>query len=468
MADQFPGPKTRAVLERGIPLFLNGLKFESEMEKAGRRGFRTVRQIVVDKARGDFVWDMDGRRYIDFQNGWATNPLGNTHPEIIEAVHRAQMRYGFHYDHPLRYELAEMLADIMPDRALPRFSYEVSGTEAAEAAVHLALTHTRRRYIITFSSSFHGVSLATKVLGGYAGEKSTYLEGWAGGAIKAPYPYSDQIPAGMDESQYVEYCLWYIDNHIPDCIAARDNIAGVLVEPGLAEGGNWIPSTGFLQGIREICDRNDWLMIADEVLTGLGRTAKMWAVEHYQVVPDILVVGKNLSGGIEPCAGIAARDEILGDNDAFSSGSTFAGTPAGCAAGIRTLEIYERDKVIDHAAHLSRVAQDIMGRWEDYEIVRQVRSNGLLMGVNFRKPDTAESDEEDWWTARAVRGKMLENGVWAISDQEDTIRMYPALNMDEKVLRNGLEIMEDAIRHVSQYGHTEGNMPPFPTGVSGF
>ncbi len=468
MADDFPGPKTKAVLERGIPLFRNGLKFESELEKAGRRGFRPVRQIVIDKAKGDFVWDMDGRRYIDFQNGWATNPLGNTHPEVVEAVHRAHKRYGFHYDHPLRYDLAERLADIMPSKALPRFNYEVSGTEAAEAAVHLALTHTQRRYIITFGSSFHGVSLGTKILGGYSPDAGTYLEGWGGGVIKAPYPYSVDVPAGMDEVQYVEYCLWYLENHIPNVVAARDNIAAILIEPGLAEGGNWIPPSNFLQGVRSICDANDWLMIADEVLTGLGRTGKMWAVEHYNVVPDILVVGKNLSGGIEPCAGIAARDDILGDNDAFSSGSTFAGTPAGCAAGLKTLEIYERDRVVEHAAYLSQIAADKMSTWERYGIVSQVRSNGLLMGVGFQRPDTGQSDEKDWWTARAVRGKMLEQGVWAICDKEETIRMYPALNMDEAVLREGLDIMENSIAHVDRHGHTEGNGPAFPTGVAGF
>lgn len=468
MTDTFPGPKTKAVLERGIPLFQNGLKFEEQLKKAGRRGYRSVRQIVVDKASGDFVWDMDGKRYIDFQNGWATNPLGNAHPEILEAVHDAQKRYGFHYDHPLRYDLAEMLADIMPAKALPRFNYEVSGTEAAEAAVYLALTHTQRRYIISFSSAFHGMSFGAKMLSGYSGGNSTYLEGWMGGVIRAPYPYSDQIPAGMDEAQYVEYCLWFLDNHIPNSVADRDNIAGILVEPGLAEGGNWIPPTSFLQGIREICTRNDWLMIADEVLTGLGRTGKLWAVEHYDVVPDILVVGKNLSGGIEPCAGIAARDDILGDNEKFASGSTFAGTPAGCAAGIKTLQIFERDSVVEHAAHLSRVAENIMSDWEQYGIVRQVRANGLLIGVSFQKPDATDSDEEHWWSARAVRGRMLENGVWAISDKEDTIRMYPALNMNENVLREGLSIMEEAIQHVDKHGHSEGNAPAFPTGVAGF
>ncbi len=469
MADEnFPGPKTRAELERGIPVFRNGARFDAEMERAGRRGFRPVRQIVLDKAEGDYVWDMDGKRYIDFQNGWATNPLGNCHPEILEVVEAANRRLGFHYDHPLRYDLAEKLAEIMPNRALPRTNYEVSGTEAAEAAVHLALTHTKRRYIITFSSSFHGMGLATKVLSGLGGEYGTYLEGWGGGAIKAPYPHSERIPAGMSEEQYTEYCLWYLDNHIPSCIAARDNIAGIMVEPGLAEGGNWIPSTRFLTGIREICDKNDWLMIVDEVLTGVGRTGKMWGIEHYGVTPDILVYGKNLSGGIAPLCGISARDDILGDNTDFASGSTFAGMPAGCAAAIKTLEIFERDKIVEHAHRLGGIAAEIMREWETYSIVRQARGNGLLLGVSFGKPDSADAVEKDWWTARAVRGKMLENGVWAISDREDTIRMYPALNMEESVLRQGLAVMEDAIKHVEEHGHTEGDTAAYPSGVSGF
>jgi 4-aminobutyrate aminotransferase-like enzyme len=465
MPGKFPGPKTLEVLARGIPLFRNGLKFDEELEKAGRRGFRSANQIVVDRAFGDFIWDMDGRRYIDFQNGWATNPLGNAHPEIIEAVDAAHRRYGFHYDHPLRYELAERLVEIMPGKALPRFNYEVSGTEAVEAAVHLALTHTKRRYIITFSSAFHGASLGTKMMCGYASQQNKYLEAWTGGVIKAPYPYSDRRPAGMNEQQYVEYCLWYLDNHIPECVTSRDNIAAVLIEPGLAEGGNWIPPESFLKRIRRICDDNGWLMIADEVLTGLGRTGKMWAVEHYDVIPDILVVGKNLSGGIAPCAGISARDEILGDNDDFLSGSTFAGTPAGCAAGLKTLEIYEREGIVESAARLGALAARAMRDWERLDIVREVRGNGLLLGVGFQSPN---DDEPDWWYARSVRSRMLEHGAWAISDRETTIRMYPALNMNEKVLLEGLEIMGEAIRYVNEHGQQEGNSPAWPTGAAGF
>ncbi len=468
MTIEIPGPKARAILERGIPLFHNGLRYSQEIEEASRRGFRAAGQVMVGRAKGDYIWDVDDNKFIDFQNGWATNPIGNAHPEIIEAVHQAHLKYGFHYDHPLRYELAEKLAQIMPNKALPRFSYEISGTEAAEAAIYMAMCYKRRRHIITFGSSYHGNSIATKVASGSNPHFKKYLEGWVGGTICAPYPYSDHIPADMNQQQYTEYCLWYLDNHIPNCIASRDNIAAIIVEPGLAEGGNWIPDKSFLQGIRAICDKNDWLMIADEVLTGLGRTGKMWAVEHYDVVPDILVVGKNLSGGIEACAGVAARDEILGNNPDYSASSTFAGTPAGCAAGLKMLEIYERDDVLAHATKLSQIAKEIMTPWQSkYEIVRQVRMSGLLLGVSFQCPES-KKDDENWWYSRAVRSEMLKNGVWAICNREENIRMYPALNMAEKTFREGFEIMEKSIALIEREGQSVGNSPAWPTGDAGF
>lgn len=142
-----------------------------------------------------------------------------------------------------------------------------------------------------------------------------------------------------------------------------------------------------------------------------------------------------------------------------------AGSPAGCAAGIKTLEIYERDNIVDNAARLGQLAADVMQSWEAFDIVRQVRGNGLLLGVGFHSPNV---DEKSWWYARAVRSRMLEKGVWAISDHEDTIRMYPALNMDDEVLFEGLRIMGEAIKYVNERGQQQGDSPAWPTGDSGF
>ena len=461
-----PGPRSRALLARGLPHLRDGKRYEAASQRSAAKGHVAPAQVIVDRAEGDYVWDLDGNRYIDFQNGWATNPLGNCHPEIIEAVHQAQRRYGYHWEHPLRIPLAEKLAALMPGQALPRFSFEVSGTEAAEAAVHLALCHMQRRYVISFTSAFHGESLGTKMISGYDSANNLYMEGWAGGVIKAPYPYSEGVPANMTEEQYVDYCLWYLDTHIPEYLVPPENIAAILIEPGLAEGGNWIPSLTFMQGIRRLCDKHGWLMIADEVLTGLGRTGKMWSVEHYGLVPDILVAGKNLSGGIEPCAGVAAKDDILGDNPRASGGSTFAGTPAGCAAALKTLEIYERDNIVASAAHLGEVAAKRMADWPArYPIVGQVRTLGLLMGVSFNAQEGQEDDEH---VARTVRDEMLKRGVWAICELERQVRMYPALNMDETVLRRGLDLMEESIDQVQRHGTTVGDYPPMPSGVVGF
>jgi 4-aminobutyrate aminotransferase-like enzyme len=461
-----PGGKSGKLLARGMPHLRNGIWYGNASAKSAARGFKPPAQMIVGRASGDFVWDLDDNRFIDFQNGWATNPLGNCHPEIIEAVHQAHLQYGFQWEHPLRIELAEQLAQIMPGQALPRFSFEVSGTEAAESAIHLALCYTRRRYIISFTSCFHGEGLGTKMVSAYNSDNNLYMEAWAGGVLKAPYPYSEDIPAGMDQDQYVEYCLWYLEKHLPEYVVPAENVAAILVEPGLAEGGNWIPKPAFLQGIRRICDKYDWLMIADEVLTGLGRTGKMWSVEHYGVIPDILVAGKNLSGGVEACAGVAARDDILGDNPRATAGSTFSGTPGGCAAALKTLEIYERDNILAHAEKLSAAAAARMDGWsERYGIVGEVRALGLLIGVSFRAP---EGVEEAFHVARSVRDEMLRRGVWAICDNEAAVRLYPALNMDEAVMLDGLDRMEEAIAAVQRNGVTVGDYPPMPSGNVGF
>jgi 4-aminobutyrate aminotransferase-like enzyme len=463
---ELPGKESRRLLGQGLPHLRDGILYSEGSVKSADKGFAAPAQMIVGRAEGDFVWDVDGNKFIDFQNGWATNPLGNCHPEIIEAVHQAHKQYGFQWEHALRIPLAEKLAQIMPGNALPRFSFEVSGTEAAESAIHMALCHTQRRYIISFTSCFHGEGLGTKMVGAYDSHKNLYMEAWAGGVLKAPYPYSEEIPAGMSQEQYDEYCLWYLRKHIPEYIVPPENIAAIIIEPGLAEGGNWIPSVDFVQGVRKICDEFDWLMIADEVLTGLGRTGKMWSVEHYDVVPDILVAGKNLSGGVEPCAGVAARDEILGNNPRASGGSTFAGTPAGCAAALKTLEIYERDNIIDNAAALAQVAQQRMQDWADkYEIVAEVRCLGLLMGVSFRATDESI---ESYYVGRSVRDEMLRRGVWAICEHEAQVRMYPALNMDEAILLEGLDRMEESIDAIERGGITVGDYPAMPSGNVGF
>ena len=188
MTLELPGSRSRALLDRGLPHLRGGLTYRSASQEAAANGHAPPAQFIVGRAEGDYVWDLDGNRFIDFQNGWASNPLGNCHPEVIEAVHEALKRYGFQWEHPLRIPLAEKLAALMPEQALPRFSFEVSGTEAAEAAIHLALCHKQRRYIISFSSCFHGEALGTKMVSAYGSDNNLYMEAWAGVQSRRPSP----------------------------------------------------------------------------------------------------------------------------------------------------------------------------------------------------------------------------------------------------------------------------------------
>jgi acetylornithine/succinyldiaminopimelate/putrescine aminotransferase len=177
-----------------------------------------------------------------------------------------------------------------------------------------------------------------------------------------------------------------------------------------------------------------------------------------------MVVGKHLSGGIEPFAGFSARDDILGDNPRATGGSTFAGTPAGCAAALKTLEIIRRDQVLDHAQGLAELAAKAMADWETrFEIVSQVRGLGLLMAVSFQQPG-----QNGIHIARSVRDEMLRRGVWALCDFQPQVRMYPALNMSAEVFKSGLAVMEAAIAAVARDGPKVGDYPPLPSGNVGF
>ena len=247
MSYQPPGDKSRQLLQRGLPHLRNG----AILPPPGAPPTRVMMPRPDDRRPG---------REAITSGTWTTTgisisgrlgppiPLGNCHPEIIEAVHEAHRRYGFQWEHPLRIPLTERLAGLMPGRALPRFSFEVSGTEAVESAIHLALCHTRRRYIISFTSCFHGEGLGTKMVSAYNSNNNLYMEAWAGGVLKAPFPYSENI-RGYEPRPVLRVLPRYPGNPPARVVVPAENIAAILIEPGLAEGGNWIPSRDFFSRV---------------------------------------------------------------------------------------------------------------------------------------------------------------------------------------------------------------------------
>jgi len=432
-------------MKKGFKLFPGGKK-----EEAARAGLPPPARFVVAKAEGSWLTDVDGNKFIDFSAGWASNNVGNVHPSVLEAVIEAMRQYGFCYNSAIRYELAEKLAEISPNKKLTRVSYEISGTEAAEAAVSYAITYKQRPLIICFHSQYHGDSIAARMFDTIGGDRKKGFEAWHGGVLYAPYPYSFRTPLGVTPEEYADYCLWYIESLILGQeeiagIVSPDRVAAILFEPVVAEGGNWIPPDNFIHGLKKLADKYDWLLICDEVLTGFGRTGKMWAIEHWGIDVDLMSIAKGMTGGLMPIAAVMGSEEVMAETHAYS-GSTFAGHPAACAAALKTIEIMQEQRLPERAARLGEGASKRMKEWVDeYEIVGDARGLGFLLAISTINKKTKKLDVD---VAKTVFHEAVRNGVHPIWDEEPHVRFYPALTIEEELLDKGLTIVEEAIKKV--------------------
>jgi len=406
----------------------------------------TYMTFVTSRAKLSKVYDVDGNEYIDFSSGWASNNVGNVHPEVLEAVIDALKKYGFIYNHPLAFELAEKLVEITPEN-LTRVTLEVSGTEAAEAAVSYALTAKEKPLIISFMGSYHGDSIGARIIGAHEASRKKYFEAMQGGVLFVPYPRTYKIPSWMTPDEYTDFILWYIDELLLEYISDPDRIAGVLFEPMMAEGGNYIPPRRFFVKLRELADKYNWFLICDEVLTGFGRTGKFWGIEHYGTKVDAIVTAKGLTGGLVPIGAVVMSDGMAGEKRAYS-GSTFAGCPAGCAAALKTIEIIYRDNLLDYVSRMGEEALKVMKTWpEKYDIIVDSRGIGFLLATSV---ETGKGDELDVEIARRIFIEAKREGVWPIWDDEPHIRIYPPLNIEEELLFKGLEGIERAIKRVEE------------------
>lgn len=401
--------------------------------------------FVMDHGRGTEVWDVDGNRFLDFAAGIAVVSTGHSHPKVVKAIQDQAEKFihiSSDFYHTKWIELGEKLSEIAPFEE-PAVSFMTnSGTESVEAAIKLARYHTGRSQFIGFLGGFHGRTMGAV---SFTASKPGYHKGFyplMNGVIHAPFPDAyHPILQSRPGEDYGETAVRYIEEEIFGRILPPDEVAGILVEPIQGEGGYIVPPFKFITALRNLCDRYGILLIADEVQSGVGRTGKWWAIEHFGVEPDIVCTAKGIASGM-PLGAMIARKSVMTWGKG-SHGNTYGGNPLACAASLATLELIETE-YMHNAGEVGQFAQDalceIAGR---HPSMGQVRGIGLMLGVEFVKDQ--QSRESDARIRDQVVDRAFERGLLLLGCGKSVIRIAPPLSVSQAEIVEGLAIFEEAL-----------------------
>lgn len=440
ITEELPGPKAKKIIER--------------RGKSVPSAIRCVYPVVIEKGEGAMIEDVDGNYFLDWIGGVGVLNIGFSHPEVVEAVKEQADKY-FHgmfnvVTHEGYVELAEKLAQIAPVKGeQKKVFFANSGAEADENAVKIAKAFTKRPNIIVFSGAFHGRTLLTMSMT----SKKAYAVGmgpFPDGIYRAQFPYYYRNPEGMPQEKAVEYYVKSIRDVFEQC-APADTIAAMVVEPLQGEGG-FIPAPiEWVKAVRQICDEEGILLVADEVQSGFCRTGRMFATEYWKeagVQPDIIATAKSIAAGV-PLSAIIAREEIMEAPAPGTIGGTFCGNPLACAAALKTIEIMERDHLAQRSLEIGEKVMTRYREWmEKYPIIGDVRGLGGMVGIEFVKDQTTKEQAPELTSAIiqecAKHGLMVEGA----GTYNNVIRFLAPLVMTDEQLEAGLKIMEAAVASV--------------------
>jgi 4-aminobutyrate aminotransferase len=397
---------------------------------------------MVDHGEGSYLYDVEGKRYLDFTCGIGVTNTGHAHPRVVKAIQEqaAKLIHGqanIVYHKPM-FELVDELLTIVPP-ALDSFYFSNSGAEIVEGGVKLAKQFTGRPNVIVFQGSFHGRTHLTMAM---TTSKTVYRVAYqplVPGIFVAPYPYAFYY--GWDEQTTLDFCLRELKKLLKSQTAPEET-ACIVVEPVLGEGGYVVPPAGFLPELRKLCDEHGILLIADEVQSGFGRTAKFFAVEHTQTVPDIMLMAKGIASGL-PLSGLAARKELMSKWKPGTHGGTFGGNIVACAAAVATIRAMKEEKLIENAA--ARGAQLMAGLRKlqaEFSQIGEVRGAGLMVGVEFGRPGAPDTA-----TAKAAAKAAFERGLMLLGcgTFDNVIRWVPPLVVNEQQVDEALKIFAAAL-----------------------
>lgn len=428
-----PGRKARAILERDRKFISGSLT----------RSF----PLVVESGKGSILKDVDGNSYIDFNSGVGCLVVGASHPKVVKSI-KTQSEKFLHYSltdfyYETAVKLAEALCEITPGSFEKKVFFGNSGTEAFEAAIKVARWHTRRHQFIGFIGGFHGRTVGSLSFTSSKPEQRRHFSPLMPGVNLAPYPYAYRCPFKCGECDY--RCVDYIKEMMLEKFLPAEEVAAIAFEPVLGEGGYVFPPDDYFRRLKKIADEFGILTVDDEVQSGMGRTGKWFAIEHWGIEPDIICVSKALASGL-PLSSTVARDELMGWGEG-SHATTFGGNPVACEAALATISVVKEDKLVQRA---DRIGRQILKRLKEmhskYQIIGDVRGKGLMIGVELvRNRETKEPADKE---AKEIVTRCFRRGVAILTCGVSTIRIFPALNIPEELVDKGLDILEDVIAEV--------------------
>jgi len=431
-----PGPKAKEIIERDHSYIATTTKSAP---------------VVVKRASGSIVEDVDGNILIDFAAGISVLNVGHAHPKVVEAISRQASQFthfaGTDFYYEIQATLAERLGKITPGKHRKKVFFGNSGTEANEAAIKVAKSHTKRQMFLAFLGAFHGRTQGALSLTASKAKQRAGFFPTMPGVVHVPYAYCYRCPYKLTYPSCDLYCANIIEDVYMKTVAPPEDLAGVFVEPVQGEGGYIVPPPGWMDRIAKIAKDHGALLIDDEVQSGLGRTGKMWAIEHSEAVPDILTMAKSLGGGLP--IGAAVYPAEMDFKESGKHSNTFGGNPVACAASLATLDVIEDEGLVARSAKIGEhLAKRLDEMAERYEFIGDRRGLGMMQATEFvtdrhsKKPDPKRRD--------AIEKDAYQHGLILLPCGDSSMRYIPALNIPRDVLDAGLDVLEECLRRAAK------------------
>ncbi len=418
--------------------------WQARKNAAIARGEGNAAPIYVDRARGSEIWDVEGRRYVDFGAGIAVCNTGHMHPRIHAAVSAQLERFSHTCVMVTPYDSAVMLAERLnkcaPGPNPKKSMFVTTGAEAVENAIKIARSHTGRRGVIAFDGGYHGRTMMTLGLTGKVTPYKNRFGPFPGEIYRAPFPISYH-GISTEDSLRALHTLFKTDIEPDDC-------AAIIVEPVQGEGGFYSAPNEFLQALRQVCDDHGIMLIIDEIQTGFGRTGKLFAAEHAGVEADLMTVAKGLAGGF-PLAAVIGKSEVMDTPEPGGLGGTYAGSPIGCAAALAVLDVIEEEKLVEASGRIGRAfGRRLLALKSEFpDQIGDVRCDRGAM-IALELVENGDANRPDAALTKAIVTTAYQKGLIALTCgvRGNVFRFLPALTISDELIHEGLDIFEECFR----------------------